>query len=307
MYYNTINGINGIYSDKLLFSFLSLLFSCFDKGYILVFAAYSFLTLIFVYKTLLERNALVWGLIIFCFIGFYLDSFDRIRQVLAVAIFLYSIKYIEQKKLSKYCLYIMLAALSHLSALLLLPVYLYNKISVKPIIALSVIFSFFILTLTGVSSIIQVFIYSHIPYYNEIYGNSQFVNMNGGFGTGLGFMLNITLICYSLMLSKNHFVLRNLLFTAGCLMVLAPGNLNIIRFSQYFYVSVMVLFPYTFRDYHHSTINKIVAFCIFFVFFQSQQGRNNYKYNSVFSEDFKLESFSPRMSDRPLLNPNRQQ
>ncbi|HAW9436537.1 TPA: EpsG family protein, partial [Escherichia coli] len=83
---------------KYFFGYLSTLFSSLDRGYVLVFAVYSFLTLFFVFKVILERKIFLWGIIVFCFVGFYLDSLDRIRQVLAVAIFLYSIKFIEKKE-----------------------------------------------------------------------------------------------------------------------------------------------------------------------------------------------------------------
>ncbi|HBD2583803.1 TPA: EpsG family protein, partial [Escherichia coli] len=74
-------------------------------------------------------------------------------------------------------------------------------------------------------------------------GNSQFAHLQGGFGTGLGFVFHIFLIMFSIYNLKDNYILRNLLFTAGLLMIIAPGNLNIMRFGQYFYISLIIALP----------------------------------------------------------------
>ncbi|HAZ0555840.1 EpsG family protein [Enterobacter hormaechei] len=304
IYYNFINAVISFSPDKLFYGLLSLSFSTFERGYIYVLGIYAFFTLFFVYKTLIERQILIWGLVVFCFIGFYLDSFDRVRQLLAVAIFLYSIKYIEEQRLLKYTSWLLFATFIHFSAILLFPVYLFNKFRIKPLAAFSILICLFIMHIIGLTSGIQSYIYSHIPYYNSIYGESQFSESQGGFGTGLGFLFNILIIFYTLLLLKHNKVLWNLLFAACFLMLLSPGNLNIMRFSQYFYISLIVAFPYTFKLHRHSGINKLIAFSLLFVFFQAQQGRNNYNYQSIFSTNFEQEYFTPRVSERPILRQN---
>lgn len=304
IYYNFINAIISFSPDKLVYGFLSLTFSMFERGYIYVLSIYAFLTLLLVYKTLVERKILVWGLVVFCFIGFYLDSFDRVRQLTAVAIFFYAIKYIEGRQPLKYILWLLLASVVHFSAILLIPVYLFNRFTIKPLVAFSILIFLFVMHMIGFTSVIQSYLYSHIPYYNNIYGDSQFADSQGGFGTGLGFLFNILIIFYTLLLLKNNKVLWNILFAACFLMLLSPGNLNIMRFSQYFYISLIISFPYTFKLYRHSGINKLIAFALFFVFFQAQQGRNNYYYQSVFSTNFEQEKFLPRVSERPILRQN---
>lgn len=301
IYYNAVNGVLGVSFDKALFILLSKMMSFLERGYIYVLAIYSFLTLVFVYKTLIERKALVWGLIIFCFIGFYLDSFDRLRQLLAVVIFLYSIKYIENRNPYKFVLWMLFASFAHLSAILLIPVYLFNRFTIKPLVAFTVLLMLFTFHIIGITSIIQTYIYTNIPYYSDIYGESQFVQSQGGFGSGLGFLFNIIVIFYTLLFLKNNKVIWNILFVAGVLMLLAPGNLNIMRFSQYFYISALIAFPYTFKMYKHSLINKAVAFGLLIIFFQAQQGRNNFNYQSIFSSNFEKEIFNQRSSERPLL------
>lgn len=304
IYYNFINAVISFSPDKLFYGFLSLVFGSFERGYIYVLGVYTLLTLFFVYKTLIERQILVWGLIVFCFIGFYLDSFDRVRQLLAVTVFLYSIKYIEGRQPLNYLYCLLFATLIHISAILLIPIYLFNRFTIKPLTAFSILVFLFVMHMIGLTSMIQSYLYSYIPYYNNIYGDSQFAESQGGFGTGLGFLFNILIIFYTLLFLKNNKVLWNMLFAACFLMLLSPGNLNIMRFSQYFYISLIIAFPYTFKLYRHAGINKLIAFTLLFVFFQAQQGRNNYYYQSVFSTNFEQEKFLPRVSERPILRQN---
>ncbi|EFM0386121.1 O104 family O-antigen polymerase, partial [Escherichia coli] len=140
----------------------------------------------------------------------------------------------------------------------------------------------------------------------EIYGNSQFAHLQGGFGTGLGFVFHIFLIMFSIYNLKDNYILRNLLFTAGLLMIIAPGNLNIMRFGQYFYISLIIALPLAIKslkkEYSYNLLLKCLFFCLLFIFFQSQQSRNNYSYQSIFSDSFNSELFTPRSSDRTIIN-----
>lgn len=304
MYYNSINGIIDLTSDKYFFKFLAFLFSDFNRGYIYVLSVYSFLTLFFVYLCLLERNILTWGIIIFCFIGFYLDSFDRLRQLLAAAVFLYSIKYIEQKKPLHYIIFVIVSSIFHFSAVLLIPVYFYNKINIQSKIIILCLVCLLLLQLSGFSYIIQSYIYGYIPYYNKIYAGSELSTTQGGFSTGLGFLFNMALIIFSIIFLKENSVIRNLIFTSGILMLLAPGNLNIMRFAQYFYISLLIALPYALMQSKQPKANKTLLFILMLIFFQTQQSRNNYEYQSIFSDNFRNEIFAPRASDKPLTNKN---
>lgn len=60
--------------------------------------------------------------VFFCSSLFFFD-FIAIRQAVAIGIFMYSLKYIQQRKLMLYFLLILIASLFHISALILLPCY----------------------------------------------------------------------------------------------------------------------------------------------------------------------------------------
>lgn len=85
---------------------------------------YLFLNFIFKYS----KDHFVSLLLFLCFGGFYLASFNHVRQLLAVSIFLFSIRFILDRKFTKYLICICLASLAHYSALLLLPFFYIVKL-----------------------------------------------------------------------------------------------------------------------------------------------------------------------------------
>ncbi|EFK3046306.1 EpsG family protein, partial [Escherichia coli] len=54
--------------------------------------------------------------------------------------------------------------------------------------------------------------------------------------------------------------------------------------------------------YSYNLLYKGLFFCLLFIFFQSQQSRNNYSYQSVFSDSFNSELFTPRSSGITITN-----
>lgn len=87
--------------------------------------AVAFVTLSFAFYTFAEyRYVLNPGISTFIYLCLFIAPMCNIlRQSLAAAIFLYSIKYIHEKKIYKYSLFIILAGLVHTSAYLLIVVY----------------------------------------------------------------------------------------------------------------------------------------------------------------------------------------
>lgn len=64
----------------------------------------------------------------FVALGYYAYSFNIIRQMLAIAITLYGINYIKEKKFLKYLVLILVASLFHSTALIMIPVYFLLKL-----------------------------------------------------------------------------------------------------------------------------------------------------------------------------------
>lgn len=92
-------------------------------------------------------------IIIFLYKLFYYNTFISMRQSIAIAIFFLVFKYIEERKFFKYAFGCILAFLFHNSAIILLPIYFINKLTItkkKYAIIMIVGVIFLILNVTNV-------------------------------------------------------------------------------------------------------------------------------------------------------------
>lgn len=91
----------------------------------LVFLLFSVITVYFVYRYIeyFSKDAeLSWFLFV-CIGPYYLNTFNGMRQWLAIAVFAYSLRYVQEKKGWHYMLLNCITSLFHFSSLLLLPLY----------------------------------------------------------------------------------------------------------------------------------------------------------------------------------------
>ncbi len=91
----------------------------------LVFFLFSVVTIYFVYRYIeyFSKDAeLSWFLFV-CIGPYYLNTFNGMRQWLAIAVFAYSLRYVQEKKGWHYMLLNCITSLFHFSSLLLLPLY----------------------------------------------------------------------------------------------------------------------------------------------------------------------------------------
>lgn len=108
-------------------------FSQYVSGsYFILFSIYSFLTVMFFYLGLrrysLNRPALVYYLYLMIL---FPTSFNLVRQSLAASICFYAVSFIISRNPIKYIGLVLLASFFHTSALIMLPVYLINRL-IKP-------------------------------------------------------------------------------------------------------------------------------------------------------------------------------
>jgi|SRR5690554_421468 len=135
------------------------------------FGALAVLQIFFIYKAFEKERYLYQFLgIVIIFAPHFLGWMDGIRQMLVATIFVWSIKYIFQKKLIKYILIILVSALIHRSAFLLLIFYFFPKkdifkkrINVYILVAISLILgsnTFWIENIERVGELLKLIGYS---------------------------------------------------------------------------------------------------------------------------------------------------
>ena len=98
-----------------------------------IFILTSFVFLTFVFKAIYDLSVDIRLSVLFLVIdGFYFQSMNGIRQWITLAMFLYSIKFIRDKRFIPYLIVILLASTIHLSALIFIPIYFLCQIRIPP-------------------------------------------------------------------------------------------------------------------------------------------------------------------------------
>lgn len=102
---------------------------------------------------------------LFFLIGIYFDTFNGIRQYIAVALFVYSYRYIRDKRFWKFLIIMLIAGLFHTSAFFFIPVYWLHKININFRKWLIIILTLFIFS--GQLINLYVVLLSRLGKYNE--------------------------------------------------------------------------------------------------------------------------------------------
>lgn len=196
----------------------------------------------------------VWGLFVYYTLLYVTVEFSLLRQAIAAAICFYSFKYVEEKKLLKYVLFVIMAMAFHRSAIVMLPLYFFIRIRFSNKI---------LIIITGIGCLIMLF---QIPWISHIltfvagflgdeYADKvAFYTKDNVYGVNrwlsVGFFLNIVLLIMFLLNRKlidnkkygNLFL--NLFMVNLIVYYYAYELLEIsIRFRLYFLFSLVVLFP----------------------------------------------------------------
>lgn len=220
---------------------------CFSMGWEAnsLFLIMASVTCLFLYLSLERFKSKDYTIVAF-FIYLFTFSFlvNGMRQGVAVAVFLYAYKFIEERQWKCYVISIFFGSLFHASVLLLLPLYFLNQFHLPGRLYLI----FYILSFFGVFIDLS-------PYLPEIeLGNrdySQYTEeISKSSASSLGFIVTTTLnaIVFYLMLKNKLFekvpILTNLVFAAFCLKNLGFSLPIIGRVTIYFSWFVFLLYPY---------------------------------------------------------------
>lgn len=102
------------------------------ENYLLVFAVYSFFTVwIFLAAVYQQSDDFGFTFLLFMVLGYYFQTFSTVRYYLALAIALYSMKYVLRKQWGRFVVLILLGSLFHKSLLVVLPLYMLASIRWK--------------------------------------------------------------------------------------------------------------------------------------------------------------------------------
>ncbi|URZ87629.1 EpsG family protein [Floricoccus penangensis] len=243
------------------------------ETYQYIFALTAFIIIIFVFLYIKDQSTnLYLSVFIFMFGGFFTFSLSGMRQSIAVAIFLYSLKFIKENKIFPYMVCVLIATLFHTSSLLYIFFYFIKKIRINP---------YFVVTVMGLVFIFGNMMRSAIFYVSNKLGlYSEY--FNGEFDNGsYGRILIVHALVVMLLILVIYFMRKNELYEKintelqlhymGCLIVSMISLLPTPSRLLYMFIPVYItLVPNLLRKIDDKYL-KIYAYfaivlfyCIFF-------------------------------------------
>lgn len=103
---------------------LNLIISKIFNHYVVLFLVTGFVIVFFHLKTIFENSKSIYlSLLVYICLGYYFNAMNGIRQFIAISFCFYALKYMEKKCFLKYCMWVLLAACFHKSAMVCIPVY----------------------------------------------------------------------------------------------------------------------------------------------------------------------------------------
>lgn len=298
-HYWFITNKNGYISpDYFIFDILSKFFSFTEYGYIGVFSIYFIITLSIILIILKKYNILFWGFFTFVTWGLLFDTFDRIRQMVVVAIFLLSLNNIEKNEFSMFIFKMMIACTFHLSAVILIPFYFIAKIRINVVMLTLIVCILVFGYIFSVWQHLIKYIYTIVPYYNNIYSESDYSSQFNELNSGLGVFGKIIFIYLNIIFAPIEQRSKTLLSVGLIIYILGIGNLNVERISDYFLAIVIISFPYMIKKFKKIENKILIVFpmiLFLLILFIKSIEEGYFKYQTIFGEEFKKQNFKERV------------
>lgn len=188
-----------------------------------------------------------FGLTFYLYKTFFYTNFVILRQSIAMMIFFIAIKYIIDKKFTKYVIMILIAALFHTSALILLPLYFINRINLAKFNPIKlVIFAFIGGFISKYILLMLLFMARLLDMGPTIIGKVQ------GMATSTGSLFNphmIEAVFYMIIFEKirksymeeKDKIFYNIFMIYVITLFMFAQYAIFIRVSMYFYIGIMYL------------------------------------------------------------------
>lgn len=262
------------WSKEYGFLILAKIATIFNSPKIMFFLS-SFLTIVFIKKSIEESDIeeKYLSYLVYLYV-FFLESLNIGRQHISVAIFLFSIKYIFQKKFFYYIISIFFASLFHKTVLITLPLYfIYNSFlvkiknkRVKDIIIL--IFSLLVLSFIINYQMLTKYIIKILPNFVQYKGYLK--TFNGTRNLIIYLKIFFLLIIFSfkkrlVKLNKKNELYIFCIILDLIITYIGFYQVSLKRISLYFYIIYIFLFPQLIeiKKQNKLTVILIIIFSVF--------------------------------------------
>lgn len=269
---------------------MRLAYKIFGEYSFLFFLLCAILTIIPVY-VLIKKKAKYPSESLFYFVtlGFYVLSFNMVRQSIAMSLCFWALQFLFDKKFFKYMAIVVIACLFHITAIIMIPIYWISRtrLDTRKLIILMIL-----LVLGGILfNPFFNYIASIIPQYN------MYVNYNGedaGIGTYLINIIYLVLIFLCIISrksitenDKNNSILINIITLSTFFIVASFRGALFARLIYYWLMPITLLIPYLTRivkKIQRTSLQSLItiAFIAFYlIYIYSFNGV--YPYNSIWN------------------------
>ncbi|SIS82861.1 EpsG family protein [Salimicrobium salexigens] len=258
----------------------------------------SFITILFIYLSLYRAKdsiSIGLGMLVFMLMFYHL-SLNAVRQVLAIAILLYSFDFIIQRKFGKFLIITLIASSIHLSSLIVLPFYyIYNLVGKKNRFFRLIVYIGTSLLIINYGVILEytLSIFTSFSYYSQYLPDEN----QGDLGIGL-ILVNAPFVVPGIIFYK-RFVKYDSRFKFYFFFLLIGVIIQFVaylgaglfdRISDLFFITVVLIVPYYYKclkknEFEYSLSIIIVLFVVFIWFYSYIYLGNNetIPFRSIFS------------------------
>lgn len=202
------------------------------------------------------------SILIFVTFNYYAFLFSILRQAIAMSILLFSIKYIKEKKVYKFLILVVLAALFHKTALIFLPMYFIANIKISRKYLIIYLSAIAIIAVSGKYLLNLIFEYVYKPSTLEAV-SGQGIKM-------LILLVGLAIFAYCqqeklLKQDKNNQIYINSIFMAGLIQSIAPVFSLAHRAVMYYSIAMIVLIPNIIETFENKKIKMAVEITMYVV------------------------------------------
>ncbi len=149
------------------------------ENFLLVFAVYSFVTVLLFLLALYEQSdEFSLSFFLFMTLGYYFQTFSTVRYYLALAIALYSMKFVLRRQWGRFLILVLLGATFHKSLLVVIPLYFLASLRWKKWqLALAALFCTTFLFMQDFYLKVVVFLYPTYEDTEYLEGGTSYINI----------------------------------------------------------------------------------------------------------------------------------
>lgn len=292
-YFLALQGVKGM---EPIYVLSTILFSWSSQVAAWVYAIYSIVTMWLLYKAFDKVDGHKWGLFLFYISCLIFFVWDGIRQGLSMAILLNALPLIKKRKFGKFLLLVLVATLSHYSAMFFVVAYLMANIRIDKRISISVCVLMFVFAQLDVFSGIVYYFISIVPFYSDFYLADRVSNVFTYHDISYIFT-SLWLIYLVYLIPKHENALSNIVVIGTILYIIAGGNIFVDRIGFYFSQFQLIALPLIMQQKRTDVQKHLMAVCLFAMFSLCNLRvlATTYKgcspYETIFSEEFKSNQY----------------